>query len=541
MMRAIIKRTFTYCLPIHPVLISPNHPKITEKDIYDAEEAIGLVESLNWGVCPGPFYLYRFNPQSIINLNNAKIVSESNLPDDLEVDEPVNLFGEPAIYQGGSCFQIFPGESAEAEESDDEYARLDQAKAHVVKLRQVSKMFYFQKYLINSLKKYITIKNIQVIYIDDFLTHLQLRNIKKALSSAYKTPAKTSSDNTSISNENTLANQEQFENDEDASESIVVIDRLGIILEIFNRRTRNEITKLQVALVYLKYAKTLFVKEDDYFTTLADISNFDITKPQEVKLKIASAKQSGRRYAIAGEGESQQELQRRISKNLEKVIKYRLEKALAHQQQFIERNNKHKMMTTIALIGYTNAGKSAIMNLFAESEIVESKDQLFQTLYTVTRKVKIRGSFEVLLVDTIGFISNLPHELIPTFVSTLEHLKSADLILHVRDFSHPQTEAQNQTVLEVLKMLNISDSQIKNKFIEVRNKVDKYLDKHPNIALEDLVDTDNVIHISATQNLNITTFKKSIINKIYTMFGCYEHRFRHDYSKHQEIVDWLRE
>ena len=402
-------------------------------------------------------------------------------------------------------------------------------------------MFYFQKYLITNLKKYIAAKNIDVLYIDDFLTHIQLRNIKKALSSVTKGQSTSDSEAARNGQESGLASQERPGNDDEYSESVVVIDRLGVILEIFNKRTRNEITKLQVALVYLKYSKTLFVKEDEYFTTLADISNFDITKPQEVKLKIASAKQSGRRYAIAGEGESQQELQRRVTKNLEKIIKYRLDKALAHQHLAIERNNKHKMLTTIALIGYTNAGKSAIMNLFAESEIVESKDQLFQTLYTVTRKVKVRGSFEVLMVDTIGFISNLPHELIPTFVSTLEHLRSADLILHVRDFSHPQTEAQNQTVLDVLKMLGISDFYTKNKFIEVRNKVDKYLEKHPETALEDLVDTENVIHISATQNLNITSFKKKIISKIYTMFGCYEYKFRHDYNKHQERVDWLRE
>jgi small GTP-binding protein len=537
MIRAVLKRTFTYCLPIHAVILSTNHPKVKEKDVYDAEEAIGLVESLNWGVAPGPFYLYRFDPQSCIDISKAKSVSESNLPDDLEIDEPVNLFGEPAIYQGGNCFQIFPNESPEANENDDDYARLDQAKTHVVKLRQASKMFYFPKFLINNLKKYIALRNIDVLYVDDFLTHLQLRNIKKALSSINKSKDTKATESTNLP----AVNEDQAEDEDNASESVVVIDRLGIILEIFNKRTRNEITKLQVALVYLRYAKTLFVKEDDYFTTLADISNFNITKPQEVKLQIASAKQSGRRYAIAGEGESQQELQRRITKNLEKVIKTRLEKALTHQQQTIERNNKHKMMTTIALIGYTNAGKSAIMNLFAESEIVESRDQLFQTLYTVTRKVKIRGSFEVLLVDTIGFISNLPHELIPTFVSTLEHLKTSDLILHVRDFSHPQSDAQNQTVHDVLKMLNMTDSQMKKKFIEVRNKVDKYLEKHPELSFENLVDTDNVIHISATEQLNINTFKKAIISKIYTMFGCYEHRFRHDFNGHQERVDWLRE
>lgn len=527
MLRNLLKKHFTNCLVIHPVRITLSHRRVTKDDIYAAEEAVGLAESLNWENKPGPFTNYVFDEMMIFDEERAKIIDENNMPDDLEVDQPVNLLNQKAIYQGANYFKIIFNPETKTDNSqtvDEDEQRYSFAQSHVVKCKSFSRFYYFQKYLLKSIKKFIILNNIEMLFIDDFLTNLQLRNIKKMMSGEI-----------TLDDKNTKPEEQQYEN---ISSFINVVDRLGMILEIFNRRARSEITKLQVALVYLKYAKTLFVKEDDYFATVADIYNFNVTKPHQVNVQIASAKQSGRRYSVSGEGESQREMQNRIMKHVEKTINERLRKATENQKVSLEKSNKQKNLITVALIGYTNAGKSAVLNLFANSEIVESKDCLFQTLYTVTRRVKIRGNFEILLVDTIGFISNLPHDLLPTFVSTLEHLKSADIILHIRDISHPQTEMQNQVVIDVIKKVGISEEVISNKMIEVRNKIDLLEKRKEDFQLED---TESIVNISATSKVNIEKFRGMIISRIYKIFGCFEFKFKHNFESHEERILWLKE
>lgn len=183
-------------------------------------------------------------------------------------------------------------------------------------------------------------------------------------------------------------------------------------------------------------------------------------------MTIASAKQRSGGQFLGGEGEKQLELERRNIKNMEKVLKGRLEKAKRHKKTVIENTLKNKTHLIVALIGYTNAGKSALLNSFAKYEAMESRDQLFQTLHTVSRSVKLKGNSRVIMVDTIGrclssmtkyqgFVMDLPHEVIPAFMTTLEHIKTADLVLHIRDIAHPQTDQMDSTVKDVIKMLEM--------------------------------------------------------------------------------------
>lgn len=134
---------------------------------------------------------------------------------------------------------------------------------------------------------------------------------------------------------------------------------------------------------------------------------------------------------MSGEGETQIEILRRQTKMAEFQIQTQLKAAQERQTQHLKDLQAKKNLPSVALIGYTNAGKSAMMNAFAKKEIAESKDMLFQTLSNKTKLVQIQGNFKVLLIDTIGFVMDLHHSLIEPFKVTLEHLKYSDLILYV--------------------------------------------------------------------------------------------------------------
>ena len=281
-------------------------------------------------------------------------------------------------------------------------------------MRKPSKITYFDKDFMCILAAFAHRKETDVLVINDFLNMIQLKNIKKELNLFEN-----------INKDNIL--KEYNLDIIRKSKEIVVLDRLGLILEIFNRRCADELMKIQIALVYLKYAKVLLIREGDFFGAVKDVLNFDIfsqvgiitghqvkDKKNENNLKwktqfenimqmtIASAKQRSGGNFTGGEGEKQLEIERRNIKMIDKALKVRLDKKKQHQKNKIENTLKQKQHLIVALIGYTNAGKSALLNTFAQREAMESKDQLFQTLSTISRSVKLKGNSRVIMVDTIG-------------------------------------------------------------------------------------------------------------------------------------------
>jgi len=125
----------------------------------------------------------------------------------------------------------------------------------------------------------------------------------------------------------------------------------------------------------------------------------------------------------------------------------------------------------VALVGYTNAGKSALTNLCTGAGL-ESDNLLFHTLNTTTRGLRLPNGQQALMLDTIGFITNLPHGLVESFKATLDDIHHADVLVHVRDISHPHTDHQRDTVLNVLKELGVSEATLKEHYVEVWNKID---------------------------------------------------------------------
>lgn len=225
-----------------------------------------------------------------------------------------------------------------------------------------------------------------------------------------------------------------------------VIDRTGLILEIFGERARTSEGSLQVELAALTYQRSRLVRS---WTHLE--------------------RQRGGLGFIGGPGESQIEIDRRLID--ERIV--RLKKDLTDVKRTRELHRKSRRNTPypiVALVGYTNAGKSTLFNRLTNAKVF-AEDLLFATLDPTMRSITLPSGRDVILSDTVGFISELPHELVAAFHATLEEVHEADVILHVRDASHPDTEAQRADVLDVLKTLGVED-KLEDCLIEIYNKSD---------------------------------------------------------------------
>lgn len=225
-----------------------------------------------------------------------------------------------------------------------------------------------------------------------------------------------------------------------------VIDRTGLILEIFGERARTREGRLQVELAHLKYQKSRLVRS---WTHLE--------------------RQRGGFGFLGGPGETQIEADRRQLQ--EKITRIESDLEQVKRTRDLHRRQRRKVPhPVVALVGYTNAGKSTLFNRLTEADVF-AKDLLFATLDPTLRRIKLPHGTEAILSDTVGFISNLPTHLVAAFRATLEEVIEASIILHVRDISHKDTEAQASDVADVLKQLGL-DPADRERIIEVWNKID---------------------------------------------------------------------
>ncbi len=226
-----------------------------------------------------------------------------------------------------------------------------------------------------------------------------------------------------------------------------VLDRTGLILEIFGRRARTREGRLQVELAHLTYQKGRLVRA---WTHLE--------------------RQRGGGGFLGGPGEAQLELDRRILEARIESIKKELAQVVKTRE--LHRAGRRKVpYPIVSIVGYTNAGKSTLFNLVTGAAVL-AKDQVFATLDPTMREVKLRSGRRIILSDTVGFISSLPTMLVAAFRATLEEVIEADLILHVRDISHPETDAQAADVEQVLGDLGIDTVPAHSHILEVWNKID---------------------------------------------------------------------
>ena len=288
---------------------------------------------------------------------------------------------------------------------------------------------------------------------------------------------------------------------------VKVLDRTSLILDIFAMRAQTANAKTQVELAQYRY---MLPRLQRLWTHL---------ERQGGGSGSGGGKGS---VGLRGPGETQLEIDRRIILNRMSLLKQRL--AEIDRQKTTQRSNRGRMIR-VALVGYTNVGKSTLMNLLSKSEVF-AENKLFATLDTTVRKV-IVDNLPFLLSDTVGFIRKLPHDLVDSFKSTLDEVREADLLLHVVDISHPEFEDQIKVVEKTLADLGCADKPS----MIIFNKVDAYTwvekdadDLTPatkeNVSLDDLIHTwmtrlsGECLFISALEKTGYDTLRQVLYNKV---------------------------
>jgi GTP-binding protein HflX len=279
---------------------------------------------------------------------------------------------------------------------------------------------------------------------------------------------------------------------------VKLIDRTGIILDIFAKRARTHEGRLQVELAQLEYRL-----------------------PRLTRLWTHLSRQTGggggsggsAGVGVRGPGETQLEIDRRSSRARISHLKRELEQVHTHRELYRHRR-RTAGIPVVSLVGYTNAGKSTLLNKLANSDVL-AEDKLFATLDPTTRRVKLPNGREILLTDTVGFIQRLPTDLVEAFRSTLEEVNEADLLIHVLDFTHPNAQEQSETVEEVLKELG-ADTKPR---INALNKIDMFKGEEggmvsPEEIRDDFDLPENYVPISAAKGIGLDMLLNAIQNTL---------------------------
>jgi len=316
---------------------------------------------------------------------------------------------------------------------------------------------------LEEIKNYVAGKNIDLVIFDDELTGSQITNIEKEL-------------------------------------GVKTIDRSDLILDIFARRARTAQARVQVELAQYQYLLP------------------------RLKGMWKHLERQGGGIGTRGPGETEIETDRRIVKDKISLLRKRL--AEIDKQAFTQRKERGELIR-VALVGYTNVGKSTLMTILSKSEVF-AENKLFATLDTTTRKVVFENT-PFLLSDTVGFIRKLPHHLVESFKSTLDEVREADILLHVVDASHPQYEEQIGVVNKTLQELKAFDKPI----LTIFNKMDLYADKYFDEWLADDVKQEilrelrekweeatdhNCVFVSAAERQNIDALRDLILQKVRDMY-----------------------
>jgi GTP-binding protein HflX len=364
-------------------------------------------------------------------------------------------------------------QQGQTEELENEYLEelkflAETAGAHTVKiftqkLPHPDSRLFVGKGKLEEIKKYISRKNVELVIFDDELTGSQITNIEKEL-------------------------------------QVQTIDRSDLILDIFASRAKTAQAKVQVELAQYQYILP------------------------RLKGMWKHLERQGGGIGSRGPGETEIETDRRIVKDKISLLRKRLNEI--DKQAFTQRKERGEFIR-VALVGYTNVGKSTIMNLLSKSDVF-AENKLFATLDTTTRKV-VLGHTPFLLSDTVGFIRKLPHHLIESFKSTLDEVREADVLLHVVDISHSQYEEQLDVVNKTLHEIKSDDKPV----ITVFNKMDQYEKNTFDEWLEPEVKQDllnelkekwqektegNCVFISATEKTNIKELRQTVLNNVRTMY-----------------------
>lgn len=341
-----------------------------------------------------------------------------------------------------------------------ETAGIKTVKQFVQNLSQPDSRTFVGKGKLLEIKEFVLVEKIMHVIFDDDLTPSQLRNLEKEF--------------------NSKENEDDFK--------VSVYDRSLLILDIFLWRAQTAQARTQVELARNQYLL-----------------------PRLTRLWTHLERQRGGTGTRGGAGEREIETDRRNIRTQITVLKEKLKKI--EKQKHTQRKSRGNIVR-VALVGYTNVGKSTLMNLLSGSGVL-AENKLFATVDATVRKVTF-GNIPFLLSDTVGFIRKLPHHLIESFKSTLDEVREADILLHVVDFAHPFHDNQIEVVSKTLQELGAANINT----ILVLNKIDLILRQNPEADLREMkgyyrqMGYEHVIFVSATANQNITELKRMIFEEV---------------------------
>jgi GTPase len=336
--------------------------------------------------------------------------------------------------------------------------KLDVFKAQIIAVNRPKPATLMGRGVVDEFQSYIEKKNIDVIVVDGILSPVQQRNLELAWKAK-------------------------------------VIDRTALILEIFGARARTKEGKLQVELAALNYQRSRLVRS---WTHLE--------------------RQRGGFGFMGGPGESQIETDRRLIDNRISKLKGQL-KEVRRTRGLHRKARKRAPYPIVALVGYTNAGKSTLFNNLCNASVF-AEDQLFATLDPTMRSIELPSGREIILSDTVGFVSDLPHELVEAFRATLEEVEVADLLLHIRDVSHVDSDAQKEDVNQVLMNLGLNqqgnlDNEPTIPLFEVLNKSDLLSSSDSEMKLSQTARKNNeMLLISAVTGDGVDELLNAIDHKL---------------------------
>lgn len=288
----------------------------------------------------------------------------------------------------------------------------------------------------------------------------------------------------------------QRELEETLGANVRLLDRTALILDIFAQHAHTSEGMLQVELAQYEYYLPRLTRQ---WTHLARQAGGGGGRSGSV---------GG--VGLRGPGETQLEVDRRQIRNRIAHLRRELEKVRAHRQRY-RLQRKRSRLPVLALVGYTNAGKSTLLNRLASSDVYVA-DQLFATLDPTTRRIELPGGYQALLTDTVGFIQKLPTTLVAAFRATLEEIAEADLLLHVVDISHPNTLQQAEAVHRTLDKIDASHIPI----LTVLNKIDLLAD--PAVARQVVENFPNAVAISARTGEGLTDLLESVQRILYETY-----------------------
>jgi GTP-binding protein HflX len=352
-----------------------------------------------------------------------------------------------------------------------EAINLDIVSRETVCISKISSATYISKGHLEKIRNLVVAQDVELVFLNQDVSPVQQRNLEKFL-------------------------------------KVKVIDRTALILEIFGSRAQTSEGKLQVELASLTYQKSRLVKSWSHLE-----------------------RQKGGFGFTGGPGESQLVLDKRIIGD--RIVKLKNELVNVKRTRSLQRNARKKIpFPIVSLVGYTNAGKSTLFNLLTNASVL-AQDMLFATLDPTLRLLKLPSGRQVIITDTVGFISKLPHQLIAAFQATLEEVLEATLVLHIRDVSHAHTDFQNTQVHKVLKDVGCDEEK---PMIEVLNKCDLLPLEQKEIIKNQTGRKENSILVSAIKGEGVSELLVLIDNFLDKEATQFIYNISHSQT---EAIAWL--